>query len=53
MCMEMKYQNMFLPNKNVAYVAKNGKVTGKSKGKAAINVKMKSGCQATCKVIVK
>lgn len=40
-------------NKNVAHVSKDGKVIGKSKGKATITVKMKSGCKATCKVTVK
>lgn len=32
---------------------KEGKVTGKSKGKATITVKMKSGCKAKCIVMVK
>lgn len=40
-------------NKKVATVNKKGKVVAKKKGKAKITVKMKSGCQATCNVIVK
>lgn len=39
--------------KSVATVNKNGRVSGKRKGKAIITVKMKSGCCAKCKVTVK
>lgn len=40
-------------NKKVASVNKKGEVFAIKKGKAAISLKMKSGCTATCKVTVK
>lgn len=40
-------------NKKVATVNKKGKVVAKKKGKAKITVKMKSGCKATCVLVVK
>lgn len=39
--------------KSVATVTKAGKVTAKKKGTTKITLTMKSGCKATCKVVVK
>lgn len=40
-------------NKKVVTITSKGKVTAKKKGTAVITVVMKSGCTATCKIIVK